>query len=382
MSTLLGSLKTGQKSLDTNVNVNQIKNLLLSNIDKFKIFVKKTEDIYAKELLDSFEKNKEFKFPINKHVELFILKNNLNIEKIFNYLVFRYKFYLAGKNKLNLGYPPYLLIEPVSACNLRCPFCFQTDKSFTRKPFMGVMDFDFFKNIVDQADDLKIGAITLASRGEPTMHKKFIEMLEYINKKENIFEIKVNTNASFLTEKICFGILQNNVTQIVISSDHYLKEDYEKLRLGSNFEKIVQNVDNLFNIRQKYFPDSITEIRVSGIDNDRNLDRIKFKEFWIKRSDHVSAGYPLERWDTYKNEVMDDLKEPCEFLWDRMYVWFDGKVNPCDADYKSYLSFGNAKKYSLKNLWNNKAIEKTRNHHKNKNRNKINPCDRCGVKFE
>ena len=21
------------------------------------------------------------------------------------------------------------------------------------------------------------------------------------------------------------------------------------------------------------------------------------------------------------------------YLWDRMYVWFDGKVNPCDADY-------------------------------------------------
>ena len=28
----------------------------------------------------------------------------------------------------------YLLIEPVSTCNLRCPFCFQTDKTFTKKP--------------------------------------------------------------------------------------------------------------------------------------------------------------------------------------------------------------------------------------------------------
>ena len=315
-------------------------------------------------------------------MELFILKNRLDINKVIKYLSFRYKFYLAGKNKINLGYPPYLLIEPVSACNLRCPFCFQTVKSFTRKPFMGVMDFDFFKNIVDQADDLQVGAITLASRGEPTMHKKIIEMLEYINKKKNIFEIKLNTNASFLSEEICYGILQNNVTQVVISSDHYLKEDYERLRLGSNFEKIVKNVDNLFNIRKKNFPGSITEIRVSGIDNDRNLDRDKFKQFWIKRSDHVTAGYPLERWDTYNNQVMDDLKEPCEFLWDRMYVWFDGKVNPCDADYKSNLSFGSAKKYSLKNLWNNKVIEETRNHHKNNNRNKINPCDRCGVSFK
>ena len=379
MSSSLGSIKIGQKSLNEIVDVNQINNILLSKIDTFKILAESSKDIYTQELFSSFEKNKKIKFPINKHMELFILKNRLDINKVIKYLSFRYKFYLAGKNKINLGYPPYLLIEPVSACNLRCPFCFQTDKSFTRKPFMGVMDFDFFKNIVDQADDLQVGAITLASRGEPTMHKKIIEMLEYINKKKNIFEIKINTNASFLTEEICYGILRNNVTQVVISSDHYLKEDYERLRLGSNFEKIVKNVDNLFNIRKKDFPGSITEIRVSGIDNDRNLDRDKFKQFWIKRSDHVTAGYPLERWDTYNNQVMDDLKEPCEFLWDRMYVWFDGKVNPCDADYKSNLSFGSAKKYSLKNLWNNKVIEKTRNHHKNNNRNKINPCDRCGV---
>lgn len=382
MSSSLGSIKIGQKSLNEIVDVNQINNILLSKIDTFKILAESSKDIYTQELFSSFEKNKKIKFPINKHMELFILKNRLDINKVIKYLSFRYKFYLAGKNKINLGYPPYLLIEPVSACNLRCPFCFQTDKSFTRKPFMGVMDFDFFKNIVDQADDLQVGAITLASRGEPTMHKKIIEMLEYINKKKNIFEIKINTNASFLTEEICYGILRNNVTQVVISSDHYLKEDYERLRLGSNFEKIVKNVDNLFNIRKKDFPGSITEIRVSGIDNDRNLDRDKFKQFWIKRSDHVTAGYPLERWDTYNNQVMDDLKEPCEFLWDRMYVWFDGKVNPCDADYKSNLSFGSAKKYSLKNLWNNKVIEKTRNHHKNNNRNKINPCDRCGVSFK
>ena len=70
--------------------------------------------------------------------------------------------------KINIGYPPHLLIEPVSTCNLRCPFCFQTDKTFTRKPFMGVMEFDFFKKIVDEADQLGIGAVTLASRGEPT----------------------------------------------------------------------------------------------------------------------------------------------------------------------------------------------------------------------
>ena len=42
-----------------------------------------------------------------------------DIDKIFKYLIFRYKFLQAGKKKINLGYPPYLLIEPVSTCNLR-----------------------------------------------------------------------------------------------------------------------------------------------------------------------------------------------------------------------------------------------------------------------
>ena len=246
---------------------------------------------------------------------------------------------------------------------------------------MGVIDFEFFKNIVDQADNLEIGAITIGSRGEPTMHKKFAEMLEYINTKKNIYELKVNTNGTYLDEDKCHAIFKNNVSQIIVSSDHYKKEEYERLRLGSNFEKIVKNVDLLFNIRAKHYPESSTEIRISGIDNEKNLDRGKFREFWIERCDHVSVSYPVERWNTYENEVHPHIKDPCENLWDRMYIWFDGKVNPCDADYKSYLSYGSAKEYNLKDLWNNKIISNTREQHLKKNRTKINPCNKCGVTF-
>ena len=381
MSDALGSGSIRQESIGEDVNVDKVNKIYLSIIDDFNKYVEESGDVYAEELFNPLKNKKAFDFPINKHMEMFIVKNQKNIKKIIKYIIFRYKFYIAGKNKINLGYPPYLLIEPVSTCNLRCPFCFQTDKSFTKKPYMGVIDFDFFKKIIDQADKLETGAITIASRGEPTMHKQYIEMLEYINQKENIFEIKTNTNGTYLTEKMCHAIFKNNVTQIVISSDHYIKKDYERLRLGSNFEKVVKNVDMLFNIRKKFYPDSFTEIRISGIDNERNLDREKFRNFWIKRCDHVTASFPLERWNTYENEVLPNIKDPCENLWDRMYVWFDGKVNPCDADYKSYLSYGSAKEYDLKELWNNKAISKTREQHTKKNRNEINPCDRCGVTF-
>ena len=382
MSNSLGKVSSAhQISIGEKINNDKINEIFYSFIDVFDEYLKLNNDLYANEILENLKKNKKLCFPLNKHMELFIYKHLDNPEKLIRYIIFRFKFYIAGTRKINLGYPPYILIETVSTCNLRCPFCFQTDKTFTKKPFMGIINFDLFKDVLDQADKLGVGAITIGSRGEPTMHKKFNEMLDYTSEKNNILEVKLNTNGSYLTEKICHSIFRNNLTQVVISSDHYIKKNYEKLRVGSNFEKIVSNVDMLFDIRKEHYPNSITEIRISGVDNDRNLDRKKFKEFWIKRCDHVSATYPLERWNTYKNSPHPEIKDPCENLWDRMYVWFDGKVNPCDADYKSFLSYGDANKFDLKDLWNNKVIEKNRKLHLAEKRGQINPCDRCGASY-
>ena len=247
---------------------------------------------------------------------------------------------------------------------------------------MGVIDYNLFTKVVDEASDLGVGAVTLASRGEPTLHKNLTEMMTYLGSKKNIYEKKLNTNATFLSDKIAHSVFTNEFTQIIISADHYEKEEYERLRKNSNFEKILKNVDNLYNIREKHYPNSITEIRVSGVDHDKNLDRIKFREFWMKRADQVTAGYPLERWDTYFNIPHEEINDACEYLWDRMYVWFDGKVNPCDADYKSYLSYGNFNESSIKELWNGEKINEHRNFHLGNSRNKVNPCDRCGVCFK
>ena len=310
-----------------------------------------------KKLWDEILNNKNFLFPVNLHILSFIDHHKPNLKLIFKYLNFRYFFFLVSEKKLNTDYPPYLLIEPVSTCNLRCPFCFQTDKTFTKKPFMGVMDFEFFKKIVDEADNLGVGAVTLASRGEPTLHKNLKDMLKYLNTKKNIFEKKLNTNATFLTEDLCYEIFNSKVNQVIISADHYEKKTFEELRKNSNFEKVVKNVEMLFEIRKK-IKNPLTEIRVSGIDYYKSTDKEKFKNFWLKRSDHVTIGNALERWDTYNNSEHPEINDPCEYLWDRMYIWFDGKVNPCDADYKSMLSYGSAKENSIKDLWNNKIIKK------------------------
>ena len=369
-----------QISINIEINKNEIHDLFQKNKEKIDELLKKNKNKYIENLWVYFFEKQKFIFPLNKQNEIYINYHKSNLEHIFRYINFRYIFYLASFKKINHGYPPYLLIEPVSACNLRCPFCFQTDKTFTRKPYMGVMDLSLFKKVVDEADLLGVGAVTIASRGEPTLHKKLKDMLRYLDTKKNIFEKKMNTNGAFLTEELCYEIFNSNLTQIVISADHYEKETFEKLRKNANFEKILNNVDMLFNIREK-INNPITEIRVSGVDYYQNTDRKKFYDFWINRSDHVSMGNALERWDTYFNAEHPDINDPCENLWDRMYVWFDGKVNPCDADYKSYLSYGNVKDHSIKNVWESKIIKKIREDHLKGCRNKINPCNKCGVTF-
>ena len=49
---------------------------------------------------------------------------------------------------------------------------------------MGVMDYSLFKKIVDEADRIGTGAITLGSRGEPSLHKNISDLVNYLGTKK------------------------------------------------------------------------------------------------------------------------------------------------------------------------------------------------------
>ena len=368
-------LRVSQDVIGRKIETKKI-NLILEKILK-KINGSQSFDHEFLDILNNFENFKKF----FNYIEIYKISRMEDEDRILKYLNFRYKFNKASNQKKVFDYPPYLLIEPNAACNLRCPMCFQIDKTFTRKPFMGVMKWDLFTKVVDEANEIGVGAITLASRGEPLMHPRISDMLNYISKKDNIFELKINSNATFLTEKLCHDIFKSNVTTFVISADHYEKKTFEELRKNSNFEKIVSNVKMLYKIRNEFYKDCETEIRVSGIDFYKNLDKKKFEEFWSPISDNVSSSDAFERWDTYNNKKDENANSPCSYLWDRMYVWHDGKCNPCDADYKSYLSYGNVSNLSIKEVWNGEALKKHREIHSAKKRMNLIPCDRCGIEF-
>ena len=64
-------------------------------------------------------------------------------------------------------YPACVQLEPTSVCNFRCIMCYQSDKTFSEKKhgFMGSMEMDLFKKIVDEIEG-KVESVTFASRGD------------------------------------------------------------------------------------------------------------------------------------------------------------------------------------------------------------------------
>ena len=60
-----------------------------------------------------------------------------------------------------------------------------------------------------------------------------------------------------------------------------------------------------------------------------------------------------------------------------MFVWQDGKANPCDYDYKSKLSKWNVKDNTISEIWNSDDYNNYRSMHINNMRKDLYPCDRC-----
>ena len=111
------------------------------------------------------------------------------------------------------------------------------------------------------------------------------------------------------------------------------------------------------------------------VNKEQNAEEIK--NFWDPYVDSVILFHAQQRWDTYNNPIDISGKNPCEFLWGEMYVWYDGKCNPCDVDYKSELEVGNINKNNIKEIWNGELYKNLRSSHLSGKRSECFPCDRC-----
>jgi MoaA/NifB/PqqE/SkfB family radical SAM enzyme len=291
------------------------------------------------------------------------------------YLLYRYRYNMYPKLKIVDNFPPCVQIEPTSICNFRCVMCYQADKTFSSKSkgFMGHMKVDLFKKCIDEVEG-KVEAITFASRGEPTLSAGFEEMIKYTNGK--FLGLKINTNASMLNEKMIHLLLSSDIQTIVFSIDSKDKESYEKIRINGNFEKTIKNLEMFNHIRDKHYKRDDKIVRISGvkINDKQNVEDMKKK--WGNIADIIAFTNYTPWESSYDNEI-NDINSACSELWTRMFIWWDGKANPCDYDYKSYLSKWNVKDKGISEIWNSDEYNKLRNKHLNDQRKMVEPCNRC-----
>jgi len=338
---------------------------------KDKELVLKVINSYNKRIKNEILNKDEFVLTKHEINEFLSLEN----KNIIRYTIYRYKYNIYPRLKLLEEYPPNIQIEPTSMCNLRCIMCYQSDKSFSSKSFgfMGYMKLDLLKKIIDEIEG-KIEGVTFASRGEPTLHSQLDEFLKYCEGK--FLGLKLNTNATLLDEKKINLLLSSDLQSLVLSIDEKNKENYEKIRVNAKFEKIMRNLDLLKNIREKKYKNSKIKIRISGVKINTEQNVEEMNQFYKEFADEI-ALVDYSPWESaYDNEI-NNIEAECSELYRRIFVWQDGKVNPCDYDYKSILSKWNANQNSIKSIWNSDYYNEIRNLHKLKERKKIEPCNRC-----
>ena len=214
---------------------NKFKEILNNVSEEAQNYCDNAEWFYFLEAKEEFLQSKEYAWKSLSLQEKKIIWG-LEIHKIPAYLGYRRSFRKGFNRKDYKNKPLFALLEVASACNIKCPFCFQSDSSFTTKDYMGIIDTNLAFKVIDEIDDMKIRGITIASRGEPLLYKDLEILLEYIGTKENIIEIKVNSNGKRLTEDRLKSLLKTPMNILVISTDHYEKEKYEKYRHGANYE--------------------------------------------------------------------------------------------------------------------------------------------------
>lgn len=148
-----------------------------------------------------------------------------------------YEIYKSSKKSATVGYMPIKAdIENVSRCNLRCGHCLIS--SIDGQKRAEDLSFEDFKSFIDEQHGLI--EIKMQGVGEPFLQKEFVDMVKYATDRH--IWVRTTTNGTLLHKNENYKrIIDVNVGEIQVSFDGATKETQEKIRVGSNFERIVEN---------------------------------------------------------------------------------------------------------------------------------------------
>ncbi|MBM4134787.1 MAG: radical SAM protein [Nitrospira sp.] len=277
-------------------------------------------------------------------------------------------------------FPIHLDVESTGVCNLRCPFCATTTKTWGPDA-PGYMKLDLFRRIIDEGAAEGLCSIKLSFRGEPTLHPHLSEMVTYA-KQKHILDVYFNTNATLLTETLVHQLIDAGLDRISISFEGITKEAYELYRAGAKYEKVIENVQRLRKIRDVRglgYP----QIRMQTVMLPELRDLFeRYVEFWKPWADEV-AYLDARREGPHDDHRGLRSEWACPFLWQRMTILWDGTVLPClmhgISDF-SLLALGNVQEGTIKGFWQSEKAVRNRSLHQAGRGHELEACDRCSYR--
>ena len=294
------------------------------------------------------------------------------------YLKNRIQWYLYPNLKRVSEFPLHLDIETAATCNMRCPMCANRHISKEKFRNYGRMDVALLKKIVDEAAANHCFSVRLSWRGEVFTHPDFLQMVHYAKITKKIPQVSFLTNGMKLEGNVAKALIEYGVDYISVSIDG-MDEMYEAIRKPMTFDLIYEKL--------KTFKAMKEQMR-------RKKPLVRVTTLWPAIASNPRAYYdkmssvcdkivynPLK---DYKIKTQDRPGfDICQFLYERMFIGWDGAVHPCSNTTNEFI-IGNIKETTIKNLWKGPELNRIREMHEQGNRLRIHPCDECsyGVDYE
>lgn len=142
-----------------------------------------------------------------------------------------------------MGFPKMMEFQLTNTCNLQCVMCSGFLSSSIRKNRENLPEIPmkFDANFVNQLTEfLPNLEYTMFSGGEPFLIPIYYDIWEKLAELNPNCLISVITNGTIFNNRVK-TLLEKNNFNITISLDSPIKENYESIRIGASFDRVVSN---------------------------------------------------------------------------------------------------------------------------------------------
>ena len=138
--------------------------------------------------------------------------------------------------------PSRLYIECTAACNISCfQACCAPETGITRTRQAGMLDFDLFTRVVDEVGGSLV-RIDFFNYGEAFLHRRAVEMCEYIKQRFPQIYLYTSTNGLAFREDQARRLTHSGIDEVTFSIDGATQETYARYRQRGNLAVALGNL--------------------------------------------------------------------------------------------------------------------------------------------